>query len=74
MVNDTNITVVSKSFSGDVLVTECHKDFIEETFGKPVCHEHTAEGEKKYPSTEQRMFSCRKNNNYCLVKMILKFL
>ncbi|CAF0781891.1 unnamed protein product [Adineta steineri] len=53
MVNDTNIIVVSELLTAELLSTECHTHFIEESLGKPVCdeHEHT---EKEGPTTAQR--------------------
>lgn len=74
MINDTNITIVSKSFSRDVLVEECHEHFMEELLGKQICHEHVTENKRQAPTTVQRMYFFAKTNHCCLIMMIIQFL
>jgi hypothetical protein len=59
VIDDMNITVVSGSFTGELLAKECHEHFIEDFLGKPICGAPTIE-EKNRPSTAQRMFYSQK--------------
>lgn len=61
IVNETDTVVVSKTFSGDLLVDECHVHFMEDVFDE-TCPEVTTEGaatteasETNVPTTAQRM-------------------
>jgi hypothetical protein len=62
VVNDTDITIISKSFSGELLVQECHEHFIEDVVGESTCHENTTSTKRKVPTTAQSMFLLRKSN------------
>ncbi|CAF3948376.1 unnamed protein product [Rotaria sp. Silwood2] len=62
IIRNTNITIVSHSFTGDKFSQSCNSHMVEEVFGKPVCEEPTIE--KETPSTAQRMY---------IVNMIGKF-
>jgi hypothetical protein len=59
VIDDTNITVISGSFTEELLAKECHEHFIEDFLGKPICGAPTID-KKNRPSTAQRIF-CSQN-------------
>jgi hypothetical protein len=56
MVDDTNTVVVSKNFTGELLLDECHAHFMEDVFDES-CSNVTTVATSNEPTVAQRM-SC----------------